>query len=110
MNLISTLQERGFVEQILGIGLEETLKKQVHLYCGFDPTGDSLHVGHLIPLIGMKWFAEAGHMPVALQAVATGMIGDPSGKSQERNLLNAEQMEKNVSGIQKNIQQVFKGK
>ncbi len=108
MNLISTLQERGFVEQIAGIGLDETLKKQAHLYCGFDPTGDSLHAGHLIPLIGMKWFQQAGHIPIALVGGATGMIGDPSGKSQERNLLTPDQIKKNVQGIQKNIQQVLK--
>ncbi len=108
MNLIATLQERGFVEQIAGIGLDDILKKQVHLYCGFDPTGDSLHVGHLIPLIGMKWFQQAGHMPIALVGGATGMIGDPSGKSQERNLLTGDQIQKNVLGIQKNIQQVLK--
>jgi len=108
MDLLATLQERGFIEQIAGVGLEDALKKQVHLYCGFDPTGDSLHVGHLIPLIGMKWFQESGHMPIALVGGATGMIGDPSGKSQERNLLTPDQIKKNVAGIQKNIEQVLK--
>lgn len=109
MELLPQLQERGFVEQIAGIGLDEALKKPVRLYCGFDPTGDSLHVGHLIPLIGMRWFKDAGHLPIALVGGATGMIGDPSGKSQERNLLTPDKVQENIAGIRKNIEKILQG-
>ncbi len=71
----------------------------VTLYCGFDPTADSLHVGHLLGLVGLRRFARAGHRPLALIGGATGMIGDPSGRSTERNLLDAAQLEANKAGI-----------
>src|SRR5438067_11249752 len=69
------------------------------LYCGFDPTSDSLHVGSLLPAMMLRRFQRAGHRPIALVGGATGMIGDPSGKSEERNLLSLEQVEKNIAGI-----------
>ena len=69
------------------------------LYCGFDPTADSLHVGNLVPLIALRRFQLAGHHPIALAGGATGMVGDPSGKSDERNLLNADQIAHNIAGI-----------
>ena len=71
----------------------------ITLYCGFDPTADSLHVGSLIPLITLRRFQLAGHQPIALAGGATGMIGDPSGKSAERSLLDAETLAKNVAGV-----------
>lgn len=71
----------------------------VTLYCGFDPTADSLHVGHLLGLIGLRRFAQAGHRPLALVGGATGMIGDPSGRSTERNLLTAARLEANKAAI-----------
>ena len=74
-------------------------KGPITLYCGFDPTADSLHVGSLIPLITLRRFQLAGHQPIALAGGATGMIGDPSGKSAERSLLDAETLAKNVAGI-----------
>ena len=69
------------------------------LYCGFDPTADSLHVGNLVPLFALRRFQLAGHHPIALAGGATGMVGDPSGKSDERNLLNAGQIAHNIAGI-----------
>src|SRR5687768_8570409 len=69
------------------------------LYAGFDPTADSLHIGSLLPALLLRRFQKAGHRPIALVGGATGMIGDPTGKSEERNLLSVEQLEKNVAGI-----------
>src|SRR5437867_13279988 len=73
------------------------------LYAGFDPTADSLHVGSLLPLMTLRRFQKAGHKPIALVGGATGMIGDPSGKSEERNLLSIEQLQKNVAGIERQL-------
>ena len=75
------------------------------LYAGFDPTADSLHVGSLLPLMVLRRFQRAGHQPIALVGGATGMIGDPSGKSEERNLMNLEVLRANVEGLQKQISQ-----
>ena len=71
----------------------------ITLYCGFDPTADSLHVGSLIPLITLRRFQLAGHRPIALAGGATGMIGDPSGKSAERTLLDPAALARNVAGV-----------
>jgi tyrosyl-tRNA synthetase len=70
------------------------------VYAGFDPTADSLHVGHLMALMILRRFQRAGHRPVALVGGATGMIGDPSGKSEERNLLSLEQLRSNVAAME----------
>ena len=81
-------------------GTEELLNKEVTSgYIGFDPTADSLHIGSLIPIIILMHFQKAGHKPIALVGGATGMIGDPSGKSAERNLLDEEALSKNVAGV-----------
>ena len=77
--------------------------KPVTFYAGFDPTADSLHVGRLLPIITMARFQKAGHKPLALVGGATGMIGDPSGKSEERNLLTEELLQKNVDGIRNQL-------
>ncbi|MCA9152765.1 MAG: tyrosine--tRNA ligase [Planctomycetales bacterium] len=74
------------------------------VYAGFDPTADSLHVGSLMPLLYLRRFQRAGHKPVALVGGATGMIGDPSGKSQERNLLSSEQLDHNLAGIRRQME------
>lgn len=92
MDLIKDLQERGLINQMTD---EEGLKKhlaneQVTLYCGFDPTADSLHIGHLLPVLMLKRFQTAGHRPIALVGGGTGMIGDPSGRSTERQLNSAD--------------------
>jgi len=85
--LIAQLRDRGLVAQISGDAeLEGHLDQPQTLYCGFDPTADSLHLGHLVPLLVLKRFQEAGHTPIALVGGATGMIGDPSFKADERKL------------------------
>ncbi len=99
-NLFQELKARGIVKQVTDdAGFEKALSKKLTLYCGFDPTSDSLHVGSLLPLLTLKRFQDAGHRPIALVGGATGMIGDPSGKSQERQLLNENVLDKNVRGI-----------
>jgi len=81
-------------------GTEELLEKEiVSGYCGFDPTADSLHVGSLVPIMMLKHMQRAGHKPIALVGGATGMVGDPSGKSAERNLLDEETLAKNIAGV-----------
>ncbi|ARI76782.1 tyrosine--tRNA ligase [Halobacillus mangrovi] len=91
MDLLKDLHQRGLVNQITDEeGLEKHLKEnQVTLYCGFDPTADSLHIGHLLPILMLKRFQQAGHRPIALVGGGTGMIGDPSGRSSERQLNEA---------------------
>ncbi|HEY6358151.1 MAG TPA: tyrosine--tRNA ligase, partial [Vicinamibacterales bacterium] len=74
-------------------------ERPITLYCGFDPTADSLHVGNLVPLLALRRFQMQGHMPIALAGGATGMIGDPSGKSDERNLLTPDQLAHNLERI-----------
>jgi len=105
MDLFSDLTWRGLIHQStdpqqlagwLGAG-------QRTLYCGFDPTSDSLHVGSLLPALMLRRFQRAGHRPIALVGGATGMIGDPSGKSEERNLLSLDQLQKNVAGIERQL-------
>lgn len=79
-------------------------KEQFSCYCGFDPTSDSLHVGNLVPLLGLARMQRAGHRPIALAGGATGLVGDPSGKSQERNLLSREDLASNVAAIRKQLE------
>ncbi|HUQ67218.1 MAG TPA: tyrosine--tRNA ligase [Flavitalea sp.] len=103
MNLIKELTWRGLVQEIMP-GTEEQLQKEVTTgYIGFDPTSDSLHIGSLVPILLLMHLQRAGHKPVALVGGATGMVGDPSGKSDERNLLNEEQLQKNLEGIKKQL-------
>jgi tyrosyl-tRNA synthetase len=98
-NIITELQWRGLVQDIMP-GTEEQLSKEMtSTYIGFDPTADSLHIGSLVPIILLVHLEKFGHKPVALVGGATGMIGDPSGKSDERNLLDEETLAKNVAGI-----------
>jgi tyrosyl-tRNA synthetase len=91
--LLCSLEERGLLYQKSGDDLADHLDKPRTIYCGFDPTADSLHIGHLIPLLMLKRFQEAGHRPIALVGGATGMIGDPSFKANERQL-NSEEIVK----------------
>ncbi|MDR2188807.1 MAG: tyrosine--tRNA ligase [Azonexus sp.] len=86
--LLQDLHERGLIAQLTDAGtLDQLLQKEkITLYCGFDPTADSLHLGHLVPVLILKRFQEAGHRPIALVGGATGMIGDPSFKASERKL------------------------
>jgi tyrosyl-tRNA synthetase len=108
-NVIETLRARGLVEAETNPALSELVEKNkpISLYCGFDPTADSLHLGHMMGIMGLAWFYKFGHRPVALVGGATGIIGDPSGKSQERNLLNQEEIRKNVTGIQKILEGIL---
>jgi tyrosyl-tRNA synthetase len=103
MNLIAELQERGLVQDIIP-GTEEQLNKEMTAgYIGFDPTADSLHVGSLLPITLLMRLQRAGHKPYALVGGATGMIGDPSGKSQERNLIDADSLLHNCNGIRRQL-------
>lgn len=98
-NLIEELQWRGLVHDIMPGTEEQLLKEPTAVYIGFDPTSDSLHIGSLVPIILLKHLRNFGHRPIALVGGATGMIGDPSGKSNERNLLDEATLNHNVDGI-----------
>ena len=98
-NLIEELSWRGLVHNIIDGTEEQLLKESTAAYIGFDPTSDSLHIGSLVPILLLVHLKNFGHKPVALVGGATGMIGDPSGKSDERNLLTEETLAKNVAGI-----------
>lgn len=103
MNFIEELQWRGLVQDMVP-GTDELLSKESTAgYIGFDPTSDSLHIGSLLPIMILVHFQRAGHTPIALVGGATGMVGDPSGKSKERNLLTADQIQLNIDGIQKQL-------
>lgn len=103
MNLIDELRWRGMVQDIIP-GTEEQLQKEMTTaYIGFDPTADSLHIGSLVPILLLLHFQKAGHKPIALVGGATGMVGDPTGKSEERTLLNEKQLEQNINGIRKQL-------
>ena len=101
MNAFEILKERGYFEWCTN---EERLAKtmneeMVTAYVGFDPTADSLHVGHLIPLMALGWLQRTGHRPIALAGGGTGLIGDPSGKSKERNLITLEAVQHDIEGV-----------
>ena len=98
-NIISELQWRGLVHDIMPGTEEQLCKEMTTTYIGFDPTSDSLHIGSLVPIILLVHLENFGHKPIALVGGATGMIGDPSGKSDERNLLDEVTLNKNVAGI-----------
>ena len=100
-SVLDELSWRGLIKQMTHAEIDEALDQiePVTLYCGFDPSADSLHVGHLIPVMGLAHFRRHGHRPMALVGGATGMIGDPTGKSEERNLLDAEAITRNVDGL-----------
>ena len=104
MNLIEELHWRGLIRDIMP-GTEDQLQKEMTSgYIGFDPTADSLHIGSLVPIILLVHFQRAGHKPFALLGGATGMVGDPSGKSEERNLLSEEVLQKNLTGVRKQLE------
>ncbi len=103
MNLIADLQWRGMIQDIMP-GTEELLQKEmVSGYIGFDPTSDSLHIGSLVPILLLVHLQKAGHKPFALVGGATGMVGDPSGKSEERNLLSEETLLHNQEGVRNQL-------
>ncbi len=98
-NVISVLKERGFIDALTSPEIEKIVENPIKLYCGFDPTSDSLHLGNLVGIIALAWFKRFGHHPIALVGGATGMIGDPSGKSAERNLLSEEALRANAASL-----------
>ena len=103
MTLIQELRWRGMIQDIMP-GTEELFQKEtVSGYIGFDPTSDSLHIGSLVPILLLMHLQRAGHKPYALVGGATGMVGDPSGKSEERNLLSEETLQFNLAGVKKQL-------
>ncbi|TKB97025.1 tyrosine--tRNA ligase [Pedobacter cryophilus] len=104
MNFVEELRWRGLLHDIMPGTEEELAKGMASGYIGFDPTADSLHVGSLLQIMTLVRFQQAGHKPFALVGGATGMVGDPSGKSQERNLLSEEILNHNLNGIQKQLE------
>ncbi|MFN5423022.1 MAG: tyrosine--tRNA ligase, partial [bacterium] len=104
MSLIEELRWRGMLQDIMP-GTDEQLKKEpTSSYIGFDPTADSLHIGSLVPILLLYHLQQAGHKPIALIGGATGMVGDPSGKSEERNLLDEETLQRNIIGVRKQLE------
>ena len=105
MGIIEELEWRGLISDCTDReGLAQRLAKgAVTLYCGFDPTADSLHVGSLVPLLALRRFQQFGHKPIVIAGGATGSIGDPSGKSAERQLLTHEQLKANIEGVKKQL-------
>ena len=104
MNLIEELKWRGMIQDIMP-GTEEQLAREMTAgYIGFDPTSDSLHIGSLVPILLLAHLQKAGHKPVALVGGATGMVGDPSGKSEERNLLSEEVLNHNLTCVRKQLE------
>ncbi|MDP2268585.1 MAG: tyrosine--tRNA ligase, partial [Deltaproteobacteria bacterium] len=104
-NVYDILVERGFVAQVTD---EETLRKrlennQLRFYIGFDPTASSLHIGSLVPIMAMAHMQRQGHVPIVLIGGGTGLIGDPSGKTEMRQLLTREQLDDNGRGLQKQL-------
>ncbi|MCO6501320.1 MAG: tyrosine--tRNA ligase [Vicingus serpentipes] len=105
MNFIKELQWRGMIHDMMPGTEEQFAKEMTSAYIGFDPTGDSLHIGSLVQIMILVHLQKAGHKPYALVGGATGMVGDPSGKSAERNLLDTETLNHNVACIKKQLEQ-----
>lgn len=106
-NIIDALEERGLIEAKSSDEIREIAKNPLKVYCGFDPTADSLHLGNLVAIMGLAWFQRFGHTPVVILGGATGMIGDPSGRSVERQFLDEQTLEVNLKGIRKNFDKVL---
>ncbi|MDI6766314.1 MAG: tyrosine--tRNA ligase [Bacteroidota bacterium] len=104
-NFFKELEWRGFIHSFTPGVEKHLLENQVTAYIGFDPTAPSLHVGSLLPIMGLMHFQRCGHVPIAIAGGGTGMVGDPSGKTQERKLLSIEDIEFNLEGIKKQLAQ-----
>jgi tyrosyl-tRNA synthetase len=104
MNLIEELKWRGMIQDMMPGTAEQLTKEMTAGYIGFDPTSDSLHIGSLVPILLLVHLQKAGHKPFALVGGATGMVGDPSGKSEERNLLDEATLNHNLAGIRKQLE------
>ena len=107
MRLIEELRARGLVEALTDPGIEDALDRPTTVYCGFDPSARSLQAGNLVSMVVLRRFQQAGHRVIALVGGATGLIGDPSGKSAERNMLTVEQVASNKEGIRENLSRVL---
>ncbi|KMK91443.1 tyrosine--tRNA ligase [Rossellomorea marisflavi] len=109
MELLKDLDWRGITyQQTDAEGLEKQLEKEsISIYCGIDPTADSMHIGHLLPFLTLRRFQNAGHRPLVLVGGATGLIGDPSGKSEERKLQTVEAIQGNVASIKVQLESIF---
>ena len=105
-NLYDVLHERGLVSQCTDDKIRDRLSEPVAAYCGFDPTADSLHVGSLVPIMGLAHLQRCGHKPVVLVGGATGLVGDPSGKTEARQMLTADDINHNAQSIAKQIGRV----
>src|SRR5438874_13616381 len=105
MSMIEELRWRGMIQDIMPGTEEQLTREMTTAYIGFDPTADSLHIGSLVPIMLLVHLQKAGHKPIALVGGATGMVGDPSGKSEERNLLSENTLQKNVAGVKKQLEQ-----
>lgn len=106
-NIIDVLKERGFIEAMTSEDLRQLTEKPTRVYCGFDPTADSLQLGNLVGIVALAWFQRCGHTPVAIVGGATGMIGDPSGKTSSRQFLDEVVLEHNLNGIRKNLESIL---
>ena len=107
MKLIEELKERGLIDALTDPAIAEALDSPVTLYCGFDPSARSLQAGNLVSIMVLRRFQQAGHKVIALVGGATGLIGDPSGKSAERNMLTVEQVAENKKGIRENLSRIL---
>ena len=109
--LLEDLKYRDLVyQQTDEEGIKELLEKEsVSIYCGTDPTGNSLHIGHLLPFLTLKRFQQYGHKPVILVGGGTGIIGDPSGRSEERQLQSLEVIEDNARRLEGQLRNIFRG-
>jgi len=102
-NVIDVLRARGLIEAVTSPAVEQAVEKPLTVYAGFDPTSESLQVGNFVAIMGLSHFQRCGHKVVALVGGATGMIGDPSGKTSERSLLTEAQVQRNLEGIRENL-------
>ena len=107
MNIIECLEERGLIEAMTSEELKKLCEKPLRLYIGFDPTADSLHLGSLVGIVLLRWFEKFGHTPVVVLGGATGRIGDPSGKSTERPLLDIPAIQANVKRIRRHFEHIL---
>nr|KYP72967.1 Tyrosyl-tRNA synthetase [Cajanus cajan] len=108
-NVIQILQQRGLLDSLTSDALRSACSTPLRVYCGFDPTAESLHLGNLLALVVLSWFRRCGHRAVALIGGATARVGDPSGKSLERPELDADSLEKNTLGISNTIERILGG-
>jgi tyrosyl-tRNA synthetase len=108
MNIVDLLKKRGLINDVTSEDFKKKCENPIKVYIGFDPTADSLHLGNLLPIVVLRWFEKLGHTPVVILGGATGRIGDPSGKSLERPLLDFSVIQSNVERIRNQILYILK--